>query len=645
MTGGRLFESIRIGSVTLGNRIVFAPATTGYEEGGRITAKSLAFYRRIARGGAGLVVVGDLSPQPSFTQTPHAWDDRFVEGLAALAQVIHEEGARASAQLMFQEYDVPGTGRVAAAKGRAAAMDYRAESLEDYCNQLSIREIEGILGLLGDAARRVARAGFDMIQVNGDHLIGMFSSARFNRRTDRYGGSAEGRGRFAEDVVRVIGEAAPGLPIDYKLTIVRTDPPMGKAGPDLPAALALVPRLEAAGVDAFHVALANHDDPGLIIPPMGTQPEGCFLDLAEAVKAEATVPVTAVGRILRPEYAEEILQQGRADLIGLCRALLADPDWPLKARDGNPRDIRTCINCNFCVENLMHRRNLACATHAALEDLGEGEPPAAPGPPARLVVVGGGPAGLEAARAAAERGHEVVLFERRPALGGQIEAASRPPHKAEIRGVVEFLERRVRALGVDLRLGTAATADEVVALDPSLVILASGSRPARPPITGADGPRVFQARALLENPEIPEGRRAVVVGAGLVGLETAHLLAERGVSVTVVEALDQAGAEVFESMRGFLFSWLERLGVEIVTGCPVTAIEDGAVVARRSGGDVERFASDFTVLAVGVVPDDALAEQLAGRSLRVVRVGDCALDGAATLRHAIRSGYLAARAT
>lgn len=637
-----LFEPVHIGRLRLRNRIVFAPVCTGYEERGFITARSRTLYQTVARGGAGLVILGDVSIQPSMTPVPCLAGDEFVPGLAELVQAVHAEGAAIGAQLFHQEYDAAEIGRLATSEGVAAARQRMHVDMQEYCNRLTVEEIAAIQQRFVDAARRAEQAGFDLIQFNGDRLLGMFCSPLMNRRTDGYGGSVANRARFAIEVVRAVRAAVPSLPLDYKLVIIRTDPPMGKGGPTLEEARLMAPWLVEAGVDGFHVALANHDAIGTTIPAMSTQPYGCFVDLAEGVKQAVEVPVTAVGRLLFPDLAERVVREGRADLVGLCRPLLADPEWPNKVRSGRRDEIRHCAMCNNCVDCLAVRRApIRCALNACL---GEEHPVEIDRVehPARVVVVGGGPAGLEAARVASLRGHEVILLERRDELGGQLRLASVAPHKTELARAAEHLVSEVARLPIDVRTGARAEVASIVALRPDHVIVATGSQPARPPISGIDGAQVVTAWEVLGGEADPIGD-VVVVGGGAVGLEAAEVVAAAARAVTVVEMLDRVGADVSPTILPGLLRGLEERGVRVLAGHVVREIRPGEVVVEHDGRE-RVLAADTVVLAAGAVPESSLARELSEIGIAVRLVGDCRGDGGGTIERAVRDGFYAALA-
>lgn len=637
-----LLQPIQIGPLTLRNRIVFPPMSTGYEERGAITPRSRNFYATLARGGAALLVLGDVSIQPAISPVPALHDDRLIPGLQTLTEAVHAEGALISAQLFHQEYDAAEIMRLMQTEGRDVAFKRLREDMQSFCNRITVEQIEQIQELFVAAARRAQAAGFDMIQIHGDRLIGMFCSPIINQRTDAYGGSPENRARFALEVTRKIHAAVPEMPLDYKLAIIRTDPPMGKGGPTLAEAQALAPQLVEAGVSAFHVALANHTALAETIPAAGTQPYGCFVDLAAAIKQVVSVPVTAVGRIITPDFAEGILAAGQADLIAMGRQLLCDPDLPRKLATGRAEEIRYCIMCNRgCTDNLTRQKSVQCVLNAALG--GETTPEIIPtDQPKRVLVVGGGPGGLEAARVAALRGHRVTLVEKSGALGGQLKLATVPPCKDELQRAADYLIAEVQRLGVEIRLNEEATAESILAWQPESVILATGAQPVILPVPGHDRENVITAWDVLAS--APVGDQVVVIGGNSVGLETAEYLALQGKTVAVVKTSEQIGVGESPTVLPRLQKSLQEHGVQLLTQHTLTEITAEGVVLVDSEGTHKTVACDTVVMAAGARPLRALQEALTAHGVAFCCVGDCAGDQARQLGDAIHEAFAAALA-
>jgi NADPH-dependent 2,4-dienoyl-CoA reductase/sulfur reductase-like enzyme len=468
----------------------------------------------------------------------------------------------------------------------------------------------------------------------------MFTSRLLNRRTDAYGGSLQNRARFALEVVHAIREAVPDLPIEYKLSIIRTDPPMGKAGPTVEEGQVLAGWLEGAGVAGFHVALANHGAIGDTIPAMGTQPYGCFVDLAEAVKHVAHVPVTAVGRILDPEFAASIIASGKADMVGIGRGLIAAPEWPRDVERGQTDDLRMCIMCNHCASSLMSSQPLRCAINPTVgeTDAVTIAPAAAP---RRVLVIGGGPAGMEAAHIAARRGHDVTLVEREPRLGGQLPLCSAPPFKHEISRLTQYLTTQVARQGVHVRVNSNTPAEALLdEIRPDTVIVATGVSPATLPVPGMDREKVVSAWSVLAD-KVSVGPRAVIVGGGSVGVETALFLAPRGVEVTIVEILETIAGGESTTILPFIHAQLERYRVRVLTQHRVLSVEEDGLCVAASDGTAFSIECGTVVIAAGTRPNPTFTGEIIARGIECHVVGDCSDSSTGTLAGAIHGGFRA----
>ena len=635
----KLLEPITIGGVRLKNRIMFPPLTTGYEaKDGSISPQSRAFYTRLAQGGVGYIVLGDVAPIPSFSPTPKLFDDSQISSFRLLADSVHAHGAKLGLQIFHPEYDCDALNALFAQGEMEQVRTRLHHDMAFFVDEVSEDALMLIIEKMCACAVRAQKAGADAIQVHGDRLVGALCSTQLNHRTDQFGGSLENRTRFALLLVRALKNAVPGMLIDYKFPVVT--PERGKGGIDEADAPQFAKWLQDAGVDMLHVAQANHTgNMADTIPPMGVQPYGFFVDIAGVVKAAVSIPVSAVGRIIDPAMAESVLQSGKADMIGIGRALLADPDWANKAAAGQAGDIRRCISCNRgCTDNIQNRAFIACVLNAenGYEETRVITPASVK---KNVVIIGGGPAGLEAARVAAIKGHSVTLFEKEAALGGQLNLAEVPPRKQEIRRAVQNLERAISTEGVTLRLGEMATTQSILALAPDAVIVAVGALSFTPPIPGVDGPNVCDAWKILAGEQDVSGRVAVI-GAGLVGCETAEYLAMQGCQVSLVEMRDSIAAGMSNTVLPTLLENYKAHGVKQYTGHKVTSMAVGELRCEDKDGNAVHIPCDHVVMASGARSVSFDTAALSAQGIAVVKVGDCA--EVADISNAIKTAYDAA---
>lgn len=667
----KLLQPIMVGPLELKNRIMFPPLTTGYEErDGSIGERSLAFYERLARGGVSYIVIGDVAPVMTASPTPKLATDAQIPTFKALADAVHKHGAKIALQLFHPEYDVPGVGRMvmgsmaaakAAQEAKAAGDEETfaakmAESneirkqayaklhhdMQHFVNEASVEQLTQIKEAIAASAARAQQAGIDAIEVHGDRLVGSLCSAILNQRTDEYGGSFENRVRYALEVVAAIKEAAPELMVEYKLPVIMENPdgtPRGKGGLQPDEACEFAKLLEGAGIDMIQVAQANHTgNMGDTIPPMGAMPYNWTLPVAERVKALVSVPVATVGRVVSVEAGEKILEDGAADIIAYGRSLMCDPDIALKAATGEP--IRECLNCNKgCVDAIQNRKYISCVLNAENGDEatiaikpGEGDK--------KIAVVGGGIAGLEAARVAAKRGYDVTVYEASDHLGGQIVLAAAPPRKDEIMRSVEYYEKILPGLGVKVELNHAATAEDLNAADAAIV--AVGAHDVVIPVPGADSDKVVSSWDVLAGKAELAGCVAVI-GGGLVGTETAEYLLQNGCEVAIVEMLDKIAAGESETILPLIMNDFAAHNVEQHVKTRLTAITDEGVEAVRTTEDGAeepvKIACDYVVMAVG---SKANGFDLDGVTVPVTCVGDCSGERTADIASAIRTAYHAA---
>ena len=665
-----LLQPLKVGNLTLKNRIMFPPLTTGYEErDGSIGERSFHFYERLAKGGASYVVIGDVAPVNTASPTPKLFDDRQIPAFRKLADAMHVYDCKLALQLFHPEYDVPGVGKMiqgsmmamkeaeaAKAQGDMEAFGVKMKEagqlrndayaklhhdMQHFVSEATVEQLEEIKKSIAASARRAAEAGVDAIEVHGDRLLGSLCSTVLNHRTDEYGGVFENRIRYALEVVAAIKEAAPSLMVEYKLpfiTINADGSDRGKGGLYEAEGIEFAKRLEAAGVDMIQVAQANHTgNMGDTIPSMGTVPYNWTLPIAKKVKEVVSIPVATVGRVVNVKNGEEILANGEADMISYGRSLLCDPDIAIKIEKDEP--IRECLNCNKgCVDAIQNRRYISCVLNAENGD--EATIFIKPAEEKKhVVIVGAGIAGLEAARVAAVRGHQVDVYEKADHAGGQIHLAAVPPRKREILRSVEYFEKILPELGVTIHLNTECTKE--IMNDADAVIVAVGAHDFILPVPGADSENVVSSWDVLSGKAEVKGHCAII-GGGLVGTETAEYVLEKGCQVSVIEMLDQIANGESSTILPIIMKDFAQHDVKQYVNTKVNRIvnEGKTILATdtKEGKEIS-INCDTIIMAVGSKKNELDTE---GVTVPVYYVGDCSGDRTASIAEAVRSGYAAA---
>ena len=631
-----ILQPIEVGGQTFKNRIMFPPLTTGYEKNGMISEQDMGFYTRLAKGGVGYIVMGDVAPINSFSPTPKLFDDSQIPAFKALADSVHAYGTKLGVQLFHPEYDVDAINSLFMQKKFDEMRQRLHHDMMFFTDEVSEEMLMAIIDKMCACAVRAQKAGVDVIQIHGDRLNGCLCSTRMNHRTDKFGGSLENRVRFARMLTRAIRKAVPDMVIDYKLSIVT--PQRGKGGIDEADAVQFAQWLVEDGVDMFHVAQANHTgNMADTIPPMGVQPYGFFVKIAGDIKKAVNVPVSAVGRIVDADMAARVIESGMADMVAVGRPLLADPDWGTKIAAGKACDIRRCISCNKgCTDAIQNRQFLSCVLNAenGYENTRSIQPAAQK---KKIAVLGGGPAGLEAARVAALRGHDVTLFEKTTSLGGQLNIACVPPRKEEMRRAAQDLIHAVCNAGVHLCMGQTRTAEQLKDAGFEAVINAVGAHSAAPRIPGIDSVNVADAWKVLAGEQQVYGTVAVI-GGGMVGCETAEYLAARGCKVSVIEMMDKIAAGESVTILPTLLENYKTYGVEQYPSHKVKEFRMDAVVCENKDGAEVTIPCDYIVLAMGARSNEFDAAALEAASIPVYSVGDAA-GKAADISNAIRTGY------
>jgi 2,4-dienoyl-CoA reductase (NADPH2) len=654
-----LFEPLRAGPVVLKNRVVMPALHLHHDDLGRVSDRLVHFYAARANGGAALLVVGGCSVDLAGggPLMPILYDDEAHPGFTRLASVIHEGGALAGVQLFhagrYSYSFVLGEEPVAPSPLPSRLTGHMPRELDHV-------GIVAVIRSFGDAAERATKAGFDVVEVLGSagYLLSEFLSPLTNQRTDEWGGSLENRMRLPREVVaEVRRRVGPSVAVSVRVSGSEF---MGDFAhrEELP----VVARMYGeAGADLLNVTGGWHESR---VPQItGHVPTAAFAYLARRIKEAVAIPIVAANRIDAPSVAEELLRGGWADAVSMGRPLLADPELPAKARDGREAEIRPCIACNQeCLDAAFEARPVGCTVNPKAGH--EGKAPAGPALAARKVaVVGAGVAGLEAARTARLRGHEVTLFEHRGELGGDVARATGIPGKGPYLGLLRFYAGQMDRLGVEVLTDTPIDADMLVRQGFEAVILATGATPLVPPIPGVDRPHVFPARDALSGRR-PVGRDVVILGAGGLGLDLAYHLADADTisaetvkflliqeaepvevirdlamrphrRITLVEKLAKAGRGVGRSTRWILLQELDRRGVRILLTATLVAIETDHVLVDQRGTRLS-VPADTVLLAAGSVPSTELFEACSGRFETVLLVGDA--SGVRDITSAIREG-------
>jgi len=620
-----LFSPIRIKKMEIPNRIVMPPMGTNLgNPDGTVSEANLAYMKRRARGGAGLIITEISAIHPSGMAIPSelgSYDDRFIPGLKKLADVIHAHGSKAVLQLHH-------TGRESLfllKAGKAIAPSpIRSLVFGLTPREMTREEIQELIAAFGAAAFRAKQAGFDAVEVHGAHgyLLTQFLSALSNQRTDEYGGDLSKRSRFIREVLQAVRR---GVGEDFPISLRLSAEEFIKGGYTVEDLKPLLPEWVKAGADIIHASLGTHGSPAGITSAPIEYPPGFNVGRAKRIKEIVSVPVIGVGRFTDLPLADEVIGRGEADLVAFGRQFLADPDFILKSREGRFEDVRKCIACNQgCIERLiLGEGNIRCAINPET-----GQETLYPQGPAavrrRVWVIGGGPAGLTAACEAARLGHRVDLFEKEKEWGGQLRYAGKPPFKGIYQEWGAWLGAQARKMGVNLHPGVEATEKMIQEGNPEAVILAAGGEKIIPDIPGIDLPHVTDAWQILSG-EVAPKKHALVIGGGLIGMETADFLGQKGTQVTLVEVLKRSPVLKITSHGYMLHTRLREAGCKLLFDTAVKRIETSSVTILSQGAEELLSPIDQVVIAVGLKPMENLKKFLEGKGIRHSVVGDAVL--------------------
>ena len=615
-----LFSPFSIKAIQLHNRIVM-PALASFLIGkdGSISDATIEHYRRRAAGGPAMIIMEANAISPEGVVSAHQariYDDRFIAGLSKIAAVIKSEGSVPAIQIHHG-------GRQTSIKvikcKPLAPSPIPCPTIRGEVEPLTIDGIHGLVQKFSDAAERAEQAGFELIEIHGAHgyLINQFLSKVSNIREDEYGGDTVGRSRFAIEIVEEIRRrVGPQFPLSFKISAQEFMPD----GLTVTESIEILKLLVNAGIDVVQVSAGNDITAEWICQPMFMK-KACLAESAAQIKKALNIPVMAVGRINDPMVANEVLSKEQADLVCIGRGLLADPEMPNKTREGRLDEIRTCIACNTCMEAIFRRGRIECLVNPMLGR--EQEMAFIPTQnPRKIMVVGGGPGGLNLAWVAAKRGHEVHVFEKRSSLGGQLLSGSIPGHKKELNSLIKFQEKQIEKFGVHCYLNQEIRTSDIQAFDPDVVVLATGSMPAIPQVEGNNSKIVLTYADVL-NGIPPTFKNAVIIGGGATGLELALYLAEYGCHVRIVEMLAKTAGDLESITKKMLLGKLKEQNVDIMTETKLVRVENNGAVVTRGDGTELLVEAEKVIFATGTRPCNQLYEKVKSLGYETYQIGDC----------------------
>lgn len=634
-----VFSPLKIGAVEVKNRIEAAPQLICLDDEGMVTRDFISYFQAFARGGVGLVVVGDSAID--YANGRFHWgeldlsSDRSIAGLNVLAESIQRYGAKASIEVNHAG-NLANPPKGVKVKGPSTTTIVSRDRVI-HATAMTQDEIDEAVDQFASACDRALRAGFDMVFLHGGHgwMLSQWTSPLTNMRTDAYGGTPENRARFPLEVLTEIRRRVGNkLAIEYRVSAEELAP----GGMVLDDTIGFL-KLIQDKIDLVHVSIGTMGEPKYGIWDQPTYYDHNYLvPWAEKIKQAVDIPVTTVGSITDLESAEQILAAGKADMVAMARALVADPDLVNKSYHGKADEVRPCTRCCRCINRTAYFYPVRCAVNPTV---GRGEELRCLAPAQtkkKVVVVGGGPGGMQAAMTAASRGHDVALFEKEQALGGALHAASALPFKGDLRKYLDWVTRTTLASGVDVRLGVEATAEIVKAEEPDTLIVAVGAEANRPDFPTDESAHVVLAED-VDMGAAETGRTVIVVGAGLIGCETALHLAMAGKDVTIVDVLESEHIAEDAGMiiRDMLLELLENEGVKILTETLVERVDKGSVTVSGKAWDRRELPADTVVLAAGYHPKKEAAETFRGLAYDVYFVGDCCT--VENIMTAVHSGF------
>lgn len=637
----KLFSEGQIGNLKIKNRIVMLPMARQFQGfNGEVTQKTVDYYSERAKGGLGMIIVGSTRVFPPGHQffTPaslNIGDPRYLPGHCDLVEAIHDQGVKVSIQF----------GHIG---GQTVLPSVSASGVQQYFCDGTVyskprpilrSEIYDLIELFGEGALKAQIAGYDMVEIHAahDYLLGGFLSPKLNQRTDDFGGSVEHRCRIIRELIAEIKKKTGD---DFPVCVRISADDYIKDSITLEDSCKVAQILEQAGADVISVSAGSHETQHLSNDIMRLE-EDFKRPLFTSIKKEISIPIIVAGGYRNPDKAEQIVADGIADFLGMARTFLADPQWPLKAREGRSKDIRRCVSCGECLYQRGGKFTLplACSVNPLFGREGKWKRLEPAASSKRVVVIGGGPAGMEAARVASQCGHEVMLYEKGEELGGQLLLAAAPPGKKRLLWIRDYLAHQLQKNKVSTTMGQECSQDMLKQVNPDVVILATGARPKAPDFVDFTDERVVQSWDILAGTVSPRGQNVVVIGGNMLGCETAEFLAEKGYTVSILKM--RAGEDMAEdceptNRRGLLDS-LASYGVGFVSGCTLEALTpEGLNVLQRDSGQECSIGAETIVVALGAESVRDLYSEFVSDRFALHLIGDCRKTG--NIRQAMYDG-------
>ena len=637
----KLFSPIKIGETTVKNRVFMPPISTNLADKGYVTDALVEHYAARAKGGVGLIVTEVTTVEPTYVYLPgdmSICDDSYIPGWEKLTAAVHKYGAKILPQLFhpaYMAFPIPGTPRLIAP---SFVGPYYAKEAP---RPVTVEELQVIIRQFGEAALRVKKAGADGVEIHAAHahgLLGGFLSPLYNKRTDAYGGDINGRLKLT---LEVIAEVRKKCGKDFIIDVRISGDEYSDGGLNLNDAIYVSKQLEKAGVDMLHVSGGTTIKRGSSIPAPGTK-MGSHSALSAEIKKHVSIPVATVGRITEPWLAEELLENDKADICMIGRANLCEPEFCNKAQAGHEEDIRPCIGCLRCLNGIMFGKRVACTVNPSLEP--ENEDTITPAKETKnVLVIGGGPAGMEAAYVAAKRGHHVVLADRQDSLGGTVRIAAVPIAKQDLTQLIKYQAHKLEQAGVKVLLNTEVTLETIQKDYPDYeVILCAGATPVVPQFM-TQFKDWMTADDVLYGRKFP-GRKIVVIGGGSVGCETADYLAPvlndrfpRNREITLIEMAHEIMEAESGPGRSLLVQRMMEKGIQILCDAKVEEVNHTVIKYTKDGKTHEITDADTLVLAMGYRPSNTLEEQLTSAGITCHVLGDCKKPG--NIKDAVTEGY------